>query len=509
MKKLFKGIALTLAAMMLTASAQLIAFADENLPSAVVTELSGTDLNVVLDDYASFGSTGSGAYTMNKAVNFRTNYPDDAAGQALKESELETYGDWICDFQITFDTPGGAMTGDEIILVGNYGTWGNVSFKVSDLANLYHLSEVPDGTYELMSILAAATERISPNLTYTEIVNIVQSFTCGLIDNNLPLNSTVTVQLVMYEDGTRSVCHEIGDPVIYTKRASQEANAEDIQVGTLDATIVEEPAEGVANLTVEGIKDAIPATEKTKIINDYIVDNNIEDVQGVDKTVNVELFAKTESIPSDTEKFQLTPYARISCDGYDEKEIEITNDQLKDDAQIQVVIPVSAEPLYIVHATDAGVFIDKYTENDAEHPFVYSNGTCALTISHFSTLEAVTAQVEVSDIDAYVDDNGYGNIRFISTYKDNGAVDEYGTWIVPANYLDSEFTQSTAAEYSSSNGEISAYGDTFTADLMAIPASELDTVFYAKSYIITSGQRAWSSVAKSGTVNGYKNRTSR
>ncbi|MBQ7573490.1 MAG: hypothetical protein IJT23_04460 [Clostridia bacterium] len=538
MKKLFKGVALTLAAIMTVASAQLAVFADDDvtepqtseeqttqtqsLPSATVTELYGADLNVDLNpDYSAFTGIDGGEYAMNKAVTFATDYPDTPEGNALKQAELATYGDWICDFRITLCTPTGTMSGDELMLVGNYGTYGDVGFRVSKLAQLAGKDAIDSKPteYYLMQVIGLATgNAVSSNLTYEEVVNNVKVFKCGVVDDDLPLDSYVKVQLVMFEDRDRTICHEIGDYVLYTKTGT--STEETVQVGTLDATVEETQAEGVTGLTVEGIKDSIIATEKTKIINDYIVENNIEAVAGAETVVNVDIFAKTEAIENtanSNEKFQLTPYAKITCVGHEDKEVAITNDQLKQNAEIAVTIPVTAEPLYIIHATDEGTLIDKYTIGSGDKQYTYTGdadgGTCQLTISHFSTLEAVTSRVEVTDVDAYIDNDGYGNIRFISTYKDNEPIEAYGTWIVTNGYLDNAYfdnsiTTNKAAKYYSDTTGIAKYGDTFSADLMKIPTAMVGTTFYAKSFITRDNVTGWSAAMKAGSVNQYKNYTS-
>ena len=104
-----------------------------------------------------------------------------------------------------------------------------------------------------------------------------------------------------------------------------------------------------------------------------------------------------------------------------------------------------------------------------------------------------------------------GNIRFISTYKDNNkTVDGFGTWIVPSNYLDNGdiTTTSKAAKYLEPTGSIAKYGDTFTADLMKIPTAMVGETFYAKSFITVGNETGWSKTMKSGSVNQYKNYTS-
>lgn len=518
MKRFIKGAALALATVMALTSAQLVVMADdENLPSAVVTELTGADLNAndvnaILADFSINAEELTGLteteYTMNKAVVFSTNYPNTNEGNELKKDDLKNYGDWICDFRINIDTPDNAIKGDEIILIGNYGGWGNIGFVTSKLAEMAGVSEVQDGDYYLMQVMAAAMGK--PNManeTYREVAEGVINFKCGIVDNDLPMESKVTVQLVMYEDRERTIVHEIGDPVIYYKHA--DTAEEFIPVGDIDSTVKEVAAEGVEKLTVEGIKDAMKATEKTKVINDYIVDNSIEADEGT-TTVNVDIFAKTEEVAETADMYQLTPYAKITCQGYNDKEVKIENDQLKENEKIKVVIPVSEQPLYILHCTNGGALIDKYMPGDPDDGkyFSYDSdaGTCTLYVSHFSTLQAITKHVVISDIDAYIDNNGTGNLRFITSCNDPDAPTEFGTWVVPADYFGTDFDQK--AIYSATQNVSSLInGATFTTDIMEIPSDMLGKIFYAKSFVEISGTSVFSEVVEA-TVDQYKNYTS-
>lgn len=178
------------------------------LPSAIVEEVTGDDLIVTL---TGTGNTMTGTYTMNKGVKFSTNYTDDA----VKALDLATFGDWICDFQITTKSPdGNGLSGDDVALVGNYGDFGNIGFKASALG----ATTVADDTYDLLK-----TIDLDAKLTYREVVELVRDFTCGVIDMNgaLPIGTKISVQLVMYEDRDRTIVHPIGLPVVYEKKAEE------------------------------------------------------------------------------------------------------------------------------------------------------------------------------------------------------------------------------------------------------------------------------------------------
>ena len=176
-------------------------FAD-NLPSAVVSEVTGDGLAVET-------VVPGGTFTMDKAVLFSTDYEGK---DALKESDLDNYGDWVCDFRITTISPdGNGLNGADIMLIGCYGNYGNIGFYASDLAPV-----VPDGDYDILYLTGLST-----NLTYREVVNDVGTFKCGIVDvdGNLPLGTRIEVQLVMYENDDRAnaVVHEVGPTVVYEK----------------------------------------------------------------------------------------------------------------------------------------------------------------------------------------------------------------------------------------------------------------------------------------------------
>ena len=355
MKKLFKGACIALAAATALTAAQSVVMADgvPSLPSAAVSELTGDALTVTMNpDYTSFSGLG-GTYTMNKAVQFDS--------KLITPEQKAYYGNWFCDFEIKFDMPDGyKFTGDEVILIGDYAPYNNIGFKVSRLAEMaidnglidrqtYEQNGLPiDEPYNLMSTIAYAATRVSVNLTLNEVDDVVDVFRCGLVDNDLPLNSKVTVQLTMYEPKVENGStvrdlanpHPIGAPIIYTK----------------------------------------------------------------------------------------------------------------------------------------------------------------------------TANVAITDKDAYVDNEGTGNLRFISTYNGTAKADEFGTWIVSENILDSKgaFEEGTMAIQYTNTADADELSDktTFKADVMQIPADLLGTKFFAKSFVRVGAVTVWSDAVNT-TVNESKNYTSK
>ena len=158
------------------------------LPSAVVTEITGDALNTPLG-------------TMERGVVFSTNYTDEA----LKARDLADFGDWICDFKVTMTSPdGNGIFADSVTLVGKYEGYDYTALPLSGV--------IADGAYDVLYVTG-----LDDKLTYRDVVNNVGSFTCGIIDNGLPIGTVIDVQLVMYEDDSRTVIHNIGNPIVFEK----------------------------------------------------------------------------------------------------------------------------------------------------------------------------------------------------------------------------------------------------------------------------------------------------
>ena len=115
----------------------------------------------------------------------------------------------------------------------------------------------------------------------------------------------------------------------------------------------------------------------------------------------------------------------------------------------------------------------------------------------------VSNPIIIDKADAYVSEDGKGNIRFVTTVNSNGEASEYGTWIVSANEftgdLDNVTTQQKQELKGNSIGEIKT---TFSADLVNIESGKFASPFYAISYIKIGDKTSWSNV-KSATVNEY------
>ncbi len=126
------------------------------------------------------------------------------------------------------------------------------------------------------------------------------------------------------------------------------------------------------------------------------------------------------------------------------------------------------------------------------------DGTSTILLAN-SEITNNLPSVEISDADAYIDKNGNGNLRFISkvSVPANTTVTTFGTWLIPENIFDSADSKKLTIE---KNNDLS--GDSFAADLMEIPSTELDRKILGVSYIETE-YGSTSSASKTATVNDY------
>ena len=468
-----------------------------DLPSATVTEVTGADLTVTLTDGSAFGALPGGTYKMAKAVTFSTNYTDDA----LKASDLEYFGDWLCDFKITLSTlRHTGIDGDSIILVGNYAPYGSIGFHASDFAATF-----ADGSYDIL-----ATTGLDYKLTYSEVVNSVGTFTCGIVDvdNKIPADTKISVQLVMYEDRAKTIVHNIGEPVVYSKATKGLPHIKISEVKGNDLTVDLEDGSAFGGLnggTVkmdEAIKlDAIYTNEDDKArelakygnwLCDFTVTVTSPDGNGLDAD-KVTFVGNYD--PYGNIGFKASDFAATLADGsFDMLAATGLDDKLTFNEVVNSVgsftcgisedgIPVGSKiSVQFVMYEDAA----KTIAHNVGDPVVYEK-----------------YNVKITGKDAYVDDNGEGNLRFITTVRSDEEVYYYGTWIVPENYFDTDWTN--AADLWDDD-EVKK-GDSYTADIYGIPASYLAKTFYAMSYIGAENEEYVSNI-ETAVIDDIKNFTS-
>lgn len=109
--------------------------------------------------------------------------------------------------------------------------------------------------------------------------------------------------------------------------------------------------------------------------------------------------------------------------------------------------------------------------------------------------------ISINGADAYIGEDGKGNIRFVTTVNSNETVSEYGTWIASVNISGAELVENNQHKNlkGEKNGEVKT---TFSADLVNIESGKFTSPFYAISYIKIGGKTSWSNI-KSAKVNDY------
>ena len=226
-------------------------------------------------------------------------------------------------------------------------------------------------------------------------------------------------------------------------------------------------------------------------------ENNI-----VEGTVHVEYKADASQVENEENTFTVKPIAVITHDASEATEtVNIDNNQLNG-ALIKVTIPVTIAPVAIIHRDEDGNLIETFDKDHFDYDS--NNKTCSVLVSRFSILQAVDNKPDIDDVDAYIDNEGLGNIRFLTTVYTDSIVTGFGTWVVTAGYLNDNFEGSTTIKKADKSGTATK----FYADLMRIPATNVSDTFYAKSYITIGNTNRWSDV-KSATIEQYKNSTSK
>lgn len=106
---------------------------------------------------------------------------------------VEEYKNWTCDFFVSTDK----ALKDGLVLVGNYGSYGWLGFH----------APASDEPYDPTGLLGIFSSSGVSNWTYEDICNVVQVFSCGLIDSSGSNAGTqVTVELRMTSpDGTENI----------------------------------------------------------------------------------------------------------------------------------------------------------------------------------------------------------------------------------------------------------------------------------------------------------------
>ena len=163
----------------------------------------------------------------------------------------------------------------------------------------------------------------------------------------------------------------------------------------------------------------------------------------------------------------------------------------------KVVASAEADSIKISGGTFTKAVAEEYCA-DGFNPVDNGNGTYGVA--------PVSASVEITAKDAYVDYDGMGYLRFVSTVNitEGSTVEYFGTWFIPENLLNDTTKEKGDIRY---NGSIES-GKFFTADLIGIPATQLDRVIAGVSYVKIEGASEVQTDVATATVEEWKNETS-
>ena len=468
MSKAKKVLAIALTALMLVTAMSFTALAARK-PSATVTPLSGADLSVTLADMSQPASLVGKTYTMASGVQFTANDTDPGK-----------FADYICDFEITLNSPTGSVDGSKFILVGNYGAYGNVGRKLT--------GTVPNGTYPVLVSLG-----LDSKLTYAEVLSEVGAFTCGIVDLGLPAGTTVDVQLTMYpnEGGVRGTAIPVGDPVVYK-------NFPKISVKELTGTELNVTVDGKQYAMASGVK--FTANAPSAAYADYICDFEIT-LDSPTGTVDGDQFilvgnygAYGDVGKTFTGTVSNGTYPVLASVGLDSK---LTYDEVYNDVRsfkcgvVDLGLPAgtTATVQFVIYPNEGGV---RGTAIPVGDPVEYKR--------------TESTSIKITDKDAFIDDGGMGYLRFITAvnYEQGSTVEYYGTWFIPQLLL-ANATDNDKAKVQYDNSIES--GQSFSADLFGIPNSALDLAIAAVSYMKVDGQELATDVV-TASVEAVKNVTS-
>ena len=163
----------------------------------------------------------------------------------------------------------------------------------------------------------------------------------------------------------------------------------------------------------------------------------------------------------------------------------------------KVVASAEADSIKISGGTFTKAVAEEYCA-DGFNPVDNGNGTYGVA--------PAAASVAITAKDAYVDYDGMGYLRFVSTVNvaAGNTVEYFGTWFIPENLLnDTTKEKATVKSYNTIEN-----GKSFTADLLGIPYDEFNRVIAGVSFVKVSGQDEVSTDVATATVEALKNYTS-
>ena len=132
----------------------------------------------IYDDQGELQPTGEKVDKLGSAFTF--------VADPVSDETYDFYKDWRCDYVVTFDKdiPAGTF--------GLYGKYGNY-----EIAFVY-----PNAITAGESINLVESAGLDSSLTYADVKDVVQSFTCGAFNlDNGNAAKEMTVDLVVWQDG--------------------------------------------------------------------------------------------------------------------------------------------------------------------------------------------------------------------------------------------------------------------------------------------------------------------
>ncbi len=235
-------------------------------------------------------STGKTDIPLQAMLNFE-------AVDSLEEAILGGYGDWICDFYLSFyNLEGGSVSGDGSYLAGAYGEEGAY-------ANLGWIAIPTDELTVVEGEEYPVVTSYDPNLTYENICDYVRNFTAALYINPETLkanpNMTVTLKLKMTNRQDENDFFYIGEPAVYTASeliAREKIEAEvtvkdpftlesgtyDVYTGSLNKGTTDRPLQAVVHFKALDSKEEAANSFFAKWICDfYLSFDGINDPNGI------------------------------------------------------------------------------------------------------------------------------------------------------------------------------------------------------------------------------------
>ena len=143
-----------------------------------------TVVTATANELAAFNATNIKLYGTETVVSLETAYTFTAT-ETLDEAKANQYANWYADYYVTIDR---AISENEFGLAGSYAAWDNGNWVAFYAPATQANVATP--------LLKTFDSRPEAQWTYVDIVRSVDTFKCGVFDNNNACSDmTVTVEL--------------------------------------------------------------------------------------------------------------------------------------------------------------------------------------------------------------------------------------------------------------------------------------------------------------------------